>query len=633
MSNKPGVYVEERIAVPEEAPVTELAVLGIVGMAQRGPTERPQRLTSWRQYSEVFGGFIGHGFMAHAVYAFFRNGGRVCWAQRVTAAEDRAAELDLDRLTGGALPFRIVASSPGEWGNAVEVEAHAVSDRKIELGRIQREEPLSEAIARLGGPLNGLVHIRDRAAPVHHGVKVERGACRDGAPSHRFHGDARLLGKGFKLVFRYEGRGETFDGLSTDPNHPRYACRIINGPALYLDPLKRLQEGYSTLVRVEPTRAWNGNPYIPKNRVWRGFLEKGRERGAPMRRASDYTGYAGSDPISMRGSSDKTPRGLAALEAVAEIELAALPDLTLIGQPLRDQAGARLGPVWRGELPVRGDSEPYETGLRHLVFHCERATPRFALLDPPRPAGADRGIGDVTAIAQNFHLYPGSRNAAIYHPWVRLPLPGRGGAAIWLPPSGHVAGIYSRAYQERGLGAAPANYPLAEALAMYAGLSRAEQGRLNARGINCLDCAPGKGVRVWGARTLWYGASTNDITWTYISVRLLYLRLMRFIRDTLTPAAFEPNDAELWDEIAATLSLFLDELFHTGALAGQSESEAYFVKCDEETNPPESVAAGKVAALLGFAPVRPAEFIYIRVTRTESGVDFREEAGPRPAEA
>ncbi|MDJ0835191.1 MAG: phage tail sheath subtilisin-like domain-containing protein [Acidobacteriota bacterium] len=624
MTAKPGIAIAEQVRLPPEAVVPSLGILGLVGMAERGPVNRPVRLTSSGAFLAVFGDLVGHSYLAPAVHAFFLNGGQACRVVRVVHPQDRPASLDLGVLTGGLLPLRLTARSPGEWGNAIEVTVWGMSDRKIELGRLQSGEPLRSALIRLRDGHSDPVYVFDQAMPVCKRLDEDQAAA-----EARFNEDARIFARGFKLEVRHGNRLETFDQLSMDPRHERFVCKVIDGNGFYTDPQDRKREGLSTLVTAE--LIGDAPDYEPRRDIWRGCLAGGAEMRAPLPKAEAYTGYRGPHGRPLFDNLGKRPpKGLACLEDVAEVETIAIPDLVLAGSPARRQADTRSGPIWQKEPGRRENHTQYEEGLRHLIIHAERAAPRFAILDPPRPTGMDRGIRTLTNLVRNFHLYSGARNGAVYHPWLRLPYPGKGD--LWVPPSGHVAGIYSRTVHERGLGAAPANYFLSGATALQVGLTHGEQGLLNSKGVNCLDCVPGKGVRVWGARTLWYGNTPKDVRWTYVSVRLLYLRLERFIRDTLMEAVFEPNDPDLWDEIAATLSLFMNELFLAGDLAGTTESEAYFVKCDEETNPPESVDQGRVIALLGFAPVLPAEFILVTITRHEDGVLFNTDSILNPTE-
>jgi hypothetical protein len=182
-----------------------------------------------------------------------------------------------------------------------------------------------------------------------------------------------------------------------------------------------------------------------------------------------------------------------------------------------------------------------------------------------------------------------------------------------------VAGIYSRSEQARGVGKAPANEVLQGAVELEFCLDDAEQSLLNPKGVNCLRSFPGRGLRVWGARTL----SPEPLS-VYVNVRRVVLSIVKNIIVNLRWTVFEPNDRQLRDRITASLTLFLNGLFASGALVGASAKEAFFVKCDEETNPPEVVDLGQLVTEVGVAPERPAEFILVTIKRSPGSLSVFE---------
>jgi hypothetical protein len=170
------------------------------------------------------------------------------------------------------------------------------------------------------------------------------------------------------------------------------------------------------------------------------------------------------------------------------------------------------------------------------------------------------------------------------------------------------------------VGKAPANELLQGVIAFEFSISDAEQSVLNPRGVNCLRVFPGRGPRIWGARTL-----SADPQWLYVNIRRVFLAIVKQIGLNLQDTVFEPADAQLREKIADNLTLFLRDLFQTGALAGATPQEAFFVKCDDETNPPEAADLGQVIAQVGFAPAYPSEFVLITVRRSADTIAVREQ--------
>jgi phage tail sheath protein FI len=192
-----------------------------------------------------------------------------------------------------------------------------------------------------------------------------------------------------------------------------------------------------------------------------------------------------------------------------------------------------------------------------------------------------------------------------------------------IPPSGHIAGIFSRSDSKVGVFKAPANEEVRGALdlsvrrGLRTTIDNRIQDQLNPEGINCLRAFQGRGIRVWGARTL-----SRDPDWRYVNVRRLVLTLNRWIEMNMAWAAFEPNTPQLWVRIKRELNTYLTELWRAGALFGQAAEQAFFVQCDSETNPPQIREAGQAVTLIGLAPGRPAEFLIIRIVH-HTGVEPR----------
>ncbi len=247
--------------------------------------------------------------------------------------------------------------------------------------------------------------------------------------------------------------------------------------------------------------------------------------------------------------------------------------------------------------------ERVKTIQTKIINHCEE-TFRFAILDmPPRlsAAEAEKWREETT----NFD----SKHAAVYYPWIEIPHPS-GAGTKFVPPSGYVSGIYHRSDEMYGVHKAPANEVLRGVVGLDGWLTHHEHARLNRMGVNCLRAFPGMGIRVWGARTL-----SSDQAWRYINVRRLFNMIAESLDRDLLWVVFEPNDRFLWAFVRRDVSAFLRQVWQSGALIGTSQEEAFYVKVDEEINPPAVRDAGQLIIEIGIAPVKPAEFIVLRLSQ------------------
>jgi phage tail sheath protein FI len=232
------------------------------------------------------------------------------------------------------------------------------------------------------------------------------------------------------------------------------------------------------------------------------------------------------------------------------------------------------------------------------------------LVDPP--VGWDP-LADPTDVLGGL-AGPDARNAALYFPRLVQADPLRGGALETVVPSGAVAGVIARTDAQRGIWKAPAGLDAAISgvTGLAIGLTDGENGRLNPLGVNCLRSFPGSGTVIWGARTL-RGADQLADEYKYLPVRRLALYLEESLYRGCQWAVFEPNDEPLWSQLRLNVGVFMHELFRQGAFAGRAAREAYFVKCDAETTTPADADAGVVNVVVGFAPLKPAEFVLLTI--------------------
>jgi hypothetical protein len=294
--------------------------------------------------------------------------------------------------------------------------------------------------------------------------------------------------------------------------------------------------------------------------------------------------------------------GLYALEALDEVAIVAAPGYTGIGD--------------------------YEA----VLSHCEVLGDRVAVLDAPlevesvdalkkvgtAPPPGDEGKKEDAKKGEGRGLRPRNSDrgfGALYFPWLVVRDPLDASALVKCPPSGHMAGIYARTDATRGVHKAPANEAVRGAVGLSYRVTRAEQGELNSAGVNCIRFFPDAGIRVWGARTLAEEASE----WRYVNVRRLFNMIEESIVRGTRWTVFEPNDFSLWQAVSRDVGAFLTLLWRSGALVGATPGQAFFVKCDAETNPPDVVDAGRLVIEVGIAPVKPAEFIIFRIGQWAGG--------------
>lgn len=355
---------------------------------------------------------------------------------------------------------------------------------------------------------------------------------------------------------------EDYDNLGLEPTGPRYAITTVNAG--------------SQLIEINWQDA-NDAPALPDVAAFTP-LENGSDGVA----APTAPMYLGASPT------PENRRGLALLGQIDEISILGIPDEvhTSISQADRDA--------------IRGA----------IVNQCEILKDRFGVLQIPE------NVGNVTDVTFNRD----TSYAAIYYPWIRVYDPALQDA-VKVPPSGHIAGIYARTDVERGVHKAPANAVVRGILAsdlpgnrgpLEYTISKGEHDILNPRGVNVIRDfrSDGRGVRVWGARTM-----SSDSEWKYVNVRRLFLFVEESIDEGTQWVVFEPNYEPTWAKVKRSITNFLISVWRSGALAGVTQDEAFFVKCDRTTMTQDDIDNGRLICYIGIAPVKPAEFVIFRISQ------------------
>jgi phage tail sheath protein FI len=504
----PGVYVEEVEAGSRPIEGVGTAVGAFIGLAAKGPANKPTLVTNWSQFTGAFGEFIEGAYLAHAVYGFFQNGGGSCYIVRVGADGNGSETLALPSGAKAKLgPYEVQALEEGAAGNDITVE---VADAGDGAG-----DDVFKVTIKRGGQV---VEEYDNAT-------TKRGR----------QNVATMVNAASKVVKLVEVGGAAADPVS------RGSVSLSGGGALPPPP--------------EPAAVT----------------------------PSTYVGDAG----------DRT--GFGGLEAVMPVTMLAAPDLMAAYQ--------------RGMIDLEG----VKAVQLAMIAHCELMANRVAVLDPP-PSMNAQAIRDWRMDVAGYD----SKYATVYWPWIKVFDPASG-TNTFVPPSGHMLGVWGRNDDTRGVHKAPANEVIRGAIDLELNITSKEQELLNPVGINCIRSFPGRGIRIWGARTL-----SSDPAWRYVSIRRLFNYLEESILNGTQWAVFEPNDRALWSKIRRTIAAFLVNEWRKGALFGSTPDEAFYVKCDDETNPAEGIDAGQVVCEIGVAPVKPAEFVIFRLAQFSGGASLTE---------
>lgn len=320
-----------------------------------------------------------------------------------------------------------------------------------------------------------------------------------------------------------------------------------------------------------------------------GSAPKGGALAIPSGSVNLAGGATSNKPVSLNeyqgSTADRT--GLAGLEAFDDVTMLVAPDL--------------MSAFEAKELDEKG-VQGVQTAL---IDYCERMRYCFTILDPIP------NLNPQEVKEWRLKVNYDTTRAALYYPWIEvMDMASGGGKTKFVPPSGHMAGIYARNDETRGVHKAPANEIVRGAIGLAMTVTKGEQDGLNPIGVNCIRGFPGRGLRVWGARTL-----SSDPAWRYINVRRLFSMIEASVERGTQWVVFEPNDQMLWARVVRDVSSFLRMRWREGALFGTTPEQAFFVKCDEELNPVESRDLGMLVCEIGIAPVKPAEFVIFRISQ------------------
>ena len=568
----PGVYVEEYDsgATPMQGVSTSTA--GFVGLAERGPVAgQPQLVTSFSDYKRIYGGYLsdaaygGNRFLPYAVEQFFANGGARAYIMRAVPVDAKAGS-----VTSGVL--KITAANPGAWSEDLRVTVSPASKAKTQvLAANGADLTLKNADGFNAGDV---VELFDGKTAAYATIKsaLDKVISLD-APCSLDVADSKVgTAKYIKtceitLSARLGENVETYENLSLKPDALNNVC---------------VKTGKSDLITVEVAPVKAAAP-----------AKDGKD--APAKAASivpyELCGGSGSELVlSLQGGSNGSVRNVAADAFLGKDDGP--------GKRTGLQAFQENGNV--SILAIPGITAPEVQAA--LIGFCEAKKSCFAILDVPIEL---KKTNDVA----NFRDMYDSTYAAMYHPWLEMYDAGARRPA-YFPPSGAMAGIYARTDLERGVHKAPANEVVRGCTGLSCAYNEGEQDILNPIGVNLIRAFTGRGIRVWGARTI----SSNGL-WKYLNVRRLFIYVEESIKANTNWVVFEPNSTTLWSRVTRTIEAFLATCWRDGALAGSTPSEAFFVECGPTTMTQDDIDNGRLICQIGIAPVKPAEFVIFRITQ------------------
>ncbi len=604
----PGVYVEEVSYRTRSIEGVSTTTTAFVGPTRFGPLhDQLDIITSLNEFELTYGdreklvfrdvGEIDN-WMWHAARAFFEEGGRRLYVKRIYNPGDPAVDGRASATTAGANPITITARHPGDAG-----ELHVTLTVQASQNILTRNGG-KNAVPGLSERDLVLVTTTDTSpATVQPATAMTFLDTVTGTHSWRFDAGGSP-GTLVELDGLDPAAGETVQvvtaTVSVAANAPGSIPRVWAG--LPLDSQHQLGGAPDSLAAIfDPTlEAARVTPIV----IDLGNNDTGRDLLSALDAANSNTLLAAViadddveqrsvDIVLLNGSDGELPgaadyegaildddskTGLVAFEDIDDISIVAAPGCTYNYETREDDAQACINA---------------------LLIHAKRMRYRIAVVD----AGNKQTIAQVREMRAKFD----SNYAAFYYPWIRILDPVTG-LVNHIPPSGVVAGIYARNDIERAVYKAPANEVVNLSIGFERMLSKSQQEVLNPEGINCFRFFPGRGNRLWGARTM-----TSDSEWKYVNLRRYFAFLEHSIDRGTQWAVFEPNGERLWASVRGTIEDFLLDQWQNGALLGDKPEKAYFVRCDRSTMTQNDLDNGRLVCQIGVAPLRPAEFVIFRI--------------------
>jgi hypothetical protein len=566
----PGIYISEQNYRLNALYIDGRCLTGFAGIAERGPLHTPVHITGFDEYLKIFGSFDTAGHLPFSVYSYFKCGGSECVVVR-TANEKYARKARLAvKCSVGRVIFE--ASSEGKWGNQI-------------CARIWHEGEALDKIAAVDSVEGAWISIDD-----------------DGLEANDI---LRITFEG-RRIYRIIERKEGNKLYLSDP--PKMFCKVKN-PAADLKVEKAfVSVSLSCNNKTENFLHLSMNPLA--ERYYLSYINErsrlcavmaGNAKGI-MRDVFSLRASGGMDGIAEMSAGDfigcyegpNRHRGIGAFESRDDISLVCAPDASwLLSQP--------------GKTPDEREQEVYAVQTA-MINQAERFPGRFAVLDMPGHLDGLKALSWAKRLDSN--------SAAAYYPYIDMidPTDRSGAKTVRVPPSGAVCGCIAAVDGKKGIFHAPANMPLQGAVGLAKRIEDAEIELLYPAGINLLKYFPGRGIKIWGARTL-----SSNPDWRYINVRRTFSAICKSLKRGTQWAVFEPNDKNLRKRLVRQVSGFLLDLWMKGYLSGSTAEQGFYVRCDEELNPPENIDNGVITFEAGLAITKPTEFFKISITAEKEG--------------
>ena len=601
----PGVYIEEVPSGVRTITGVATSVTALIGRSLRGPVNEPNTINSFGDFERIFGGLWVDSTMSYTVRDFYLNGGsraiivRLFHPYFATEADRDAALAAAQKVAAAAATAATEATAtPDTVAEAARTEADK-ADNTAEPRKTAADTVAKAAEAEAAQPGATADSVKDAAAAaVGQAAPITKArlsvdtldleTAYEGAWGNKLRAriDHDVKGPDAANLFNLSikdgstGQVEIFRNVSVQPGHARRVDKVLK------------QE--SRLVRVRGALPASRPAHSGPNPI--GVVPPGqdsfsdaRSSGVPSDgQASDGQVLVGADYL----GSEANKQGIYALEKADLFNLLCIPPYS----PEQDV-----------ETSVRAAAATY----------CEKRR-AMLLVDAPSgwtdkdkaKAGIEAGVGTT------------SKNAAIFFPRLKQPNPQRDNQTEEFVPCGAVAGVFARTDTQRGVWKAPAGQDatLVGVPQLSVPLTDAENGELNPLGVNCLRTMPPAGRLIWGSRTL-QGDDRLASEWKYIPVRRLALFLEESLYRGTQWVVFEPNDEPLWAQIRLNVGAFMHNLFRQGAFQGATPREAYFVKCDKESTTQNDINLGIVNIVVGFAPLKPAEFVIIKIQQIAGQIE------------
>lgn len=623
----PGVYVEEISSGVRTITGVATSITAFLGRALRGPVNEPVRIQSFGDFQRQYGGLWQESTLSYAVQQYFLNGGADALIVRLANTVGEAASVT---LTAGPDTLTLEAVEPGNAGNNLRatVTHSGVTDAnnfnltifEVDEGGAtvagSEEEFNDIAIAGLAAALSAADSAARVAAesladlPSARPDTVTAASFTDGGQNAASKATISLpVPSDDPLVLEAANEGIWGNDLRALVDHNTAEAGqfnltvqyVVDGQIVTSEIYRNLDMGTSdrrfvgdvlqlesTLVRLRV----DDNTPLPGARPDPTFTTEGGP--APVNAAAN----TGNDGLVLNDSfylgSEVAKTGIYALEKADLFNLLCLPPIT------RD-------------IDINS-----ATWIEALTYcHDRRA---LLIVDPPMGWRTKDAV--LTNLSTFLSGFSEKQNALLTFPRVQIADPLKENRLADFAPCGVVAGVIARTDANRGVWKAPAGIEatLTGVRALTVKLTDGENGQLNPLGVDCLRSFPVYGNVLWGARTL-AGDDRLASEWKYIPVRRLALFIEESLYRGLQWVVFEPNDEPLWAQIRLNVGAFMNNLFRQGAFQGQSPRDAYLVKCDRETNPQNDIDRGIVNVVVGFAPLKPAEFVIIKLQQLAGQVN------------